>query len=76
MKLELGKQYKVTIKLNNGFVLRNELRFIKVTQKGYNFLNEKTNKCVFKQHFYPISKYSKNYKGEMTFFIPKKLTVI
>lgn len=76
MKLELGKIYTVKVTTNAGFVLKNNLKFIKVTQKGYNFLNESTNSCVFKHHFYPIKEYSKYYKGEMTFFIPKKIVII
>lgn len=76
MKLELGKVYKVRVALKNGFVLENKLKFIKVTQKGYNFLNETNNSCVFKHHFYPIKNNSKNYKGEMSFFMPNKIIII
>ena len=76
MKLELGKVYTVRVRLENGQVLQSNLKFIKVTEKGYNFFNETTNKCIFKHHFYPISEYKKYYKGEMTFFIPKKIIVI
>lgn len=76
MILELGKIYNVKVKLDNGFIVTSKLKFIKVTEKGYNFLNEETNKCVFKHHFYPSNQYSKYYKGEMSFFIPKKIIII
>lgn len=72
MKLNLGETYLVTVILCNYSVIRNELKFIKVTRKGYNFLDEKTNKCVFKNHFYQINKNSKHYKGENDFYIPFK----
>lgn len=48
-RLELGAQY---------IVYGHLCRFIKVTPKGYNFLNEYTNKCVFPQHLY-----DKKYRG-------------
>jgi hypothetical protein len=66
--LELGKIYLVSVKLQNNWVLETKLKFIKVTQKGFNFLNEETNKCVFKNHFY-----CKN--ESMTFWIPKQIEI-
>jgi hypothetical protein len=76
MILELGKTYSVSVRLCNASVIRSELKLIKVTKTGYNFLNEKTNKCVFKTHFYPIKKTSKHYKSEMDFYIPKNYIII
>ena len=76
MNLELGKVYRVRVVIKNGFVLDNNLKFIKVTEKGYNFLNESTNKCVFKYHRYPINKHRKYYRGEMSFYIPEKIKII
>ena len=76
MILELGKTYNVSVRLCNYSVITSDLKFIKVTRTGYNFLNEKTNKCVFKKHFYPIKKKSKYFKGEMSFYIPKTFITI
>ena len=45
--------------------------FIKVTDKGYNFLNMRTGECVFKQHFYA----RKNENG-LLFFTTAKPFVI
>jgi hypothetical protein len=75
MILKLGKKYKVKVILSNRMALVSELKFIKVTQKGYNFLNEKSNKCVFRHHFYPINRCSKYYRGDMSFFIPNKIII-
>ena len=76
MLLELGKIYNVRVRLCNYSVITSDLKFIKVTRTGYNFLNEKTNKCVFKKHFYPIKKTSKYFKGEMSFYIPETFITI
>ncbi len=53
-KLILGQIYNVITDCLDGRIITSELKFIKTTPKGYNFLNEKTNKVVFKAHFYPI----------------------
>ena len=45
-KLELGKDYNVWFYFNK----KMNCRFIKVTAKGYNFLNLETNKCILKHH--------------------------
>jgi len=42
------------------------VRFIKVTPKGFNFLDEQNHKCVLKQHLYDM-----NYSGKP---IPAKQT--
>jgi len=49
--------YKVNIELGEtfGFLIgkRNStVKFIKVTAKGFNFLNLETSKCIFKRHLY------------------------
>jgi hypothetical protein len=75
MILELGKTYNVTVRLCNASVITSDLKLIKVTKTGYNFLNEKTNKCVFKSHFYPLKKTSKHYKGEMDFYIVRNIII-
>ena len=47
----------VTLKLGQVVFIRGwygttACKFIKVTPKGFNFLNVKTNKCIYKSHFY------------------------
>lgn len=49
----LGESYTVEVYLKNGICLKTVCKFIKVTKTGYNFLNEKTSKCIFKKCFYP-----------------------
>ncbi len=67
--LELGKTYTVSVRIDNGHVLNTEnLLFIQTTPKGYNFLNTKTCKCVFKGGFYKSNKTGK-------FFISKRLKI-
>jgi hypothetical protein len=46
-KLELGSVYTVWYW---GKIL--EVQFIKVTEKGYNFLNPLTSSCILKKHVY------------------------
>ena len=76
MILELGKIYTVSVRLCNHSYITSDLKFIKVTRTGYNFLNEKTNKCIFKTHFYPVKSTSKYFKGEMSFYITKSYIII
>ena len=68
-KLEIGKVYSVAVQLKTNFILANDIKFIKVTAKGYNFLNEETSKCVFKQHFYPMR------TDPTMFFIYKRIQI-
>ena len=63
--LELGCLYHVYYPTKKPVVHK----FIKVTKKGYNFLNIETNKCILKQHLYE----SKKYKN--TFFVYKMLII-
>ena len=57
-KLDLGQIYFVEVKLRSTFVLVNLCQFIKVTGKGYNFLNIETSRCIFRRHFYFYQKYN------------------
>jgi len=43
MELTLGEYY---------YIYGGVCKFIKVTEKGFNFLNENKNKCILKQHLY------------------------
>jgi len=47
VRLRLGERY---------IVFGREVRFIKVTPKGYNFLDESTNCCVLRRHVYETKK--------------------
>lgn len=47
-KVELGKYYVVSF-----FRRLMVVRFIQPTQKGYNFLNVDTAKCILRHHLYP-----------------------
>jgi len=42
--------------------------FIKVTAKGFNFLDTRTNKCIFRRHFYCYRFFGKNIPKELTTF--------
>jgi hypothetical protein len=53
--LVLGEHYLV----NWAFKKEIEVKFIRCTEKNFNFLNIETNKCVLKQHLY------KNKKGQL-----------
>lgn len=53
---ELGSNYQIKFPAGN-FV---NVRFIKVTPCGYNFLNLETNKCLLKRHLYKDKWKSKN----------------
>lgn len=67
--LELGEYYSVQVRLDRGFLIISEkLKFIKVTPKGFNFLDENTNKCIFPKHFYKSNKVGK-------FFINSKIII-
>jgi hypothetical protein len=41
--LKLGSQYVISF-INGGFY---QCKFIQTSPKGFNFLNEKTNKCIY-----------------------------
>lgn len=49
-KLDLGKEYLVHFNWNMKGARRCKL--IKVTAKGYNFLDIERNKCILKKHLY------------------------
>jgi hypothetical protein len=67
-KLVLGEEFKVGVRLKNNFVIGSVCRFIKVTPKGYNFLNLETNKVIFGRHFYPA-------KSNGKFFIHRSIYI-
>lgn len=67
MALELGEDYWVSNW--NKFYL---CRFIKVTPKGYNFLNLETSKCLFPRHIY-VTKNDETKFWFPTFIMIKKV---
>lgn len=69
MKLKLGRLYLTEVRTQYDGIIFGVCKFIKVTKKGYNMLNIKTSKCIFRNHMYPI-------KGtKMDFFIYKKIKI-
>lgn len=60
IKLELGSDYSVGFGVYDRHIV--DCKFIQVTEKGFNLLNLKTNKCILKRHLY-ISKYSQHQDG-------------
>ena len=64
--LEEGQSYKISI-ANGGYIQRATLT--KVTEKGFNFHNETTNKLVFRRHFYISNRVKK-------FYLSKRLQII
>ena len=67
--------WRVFIPQNRTFVLGEHYmvygrycRFIKVTAKGFNFLDENKNRCIFKQHIY-----DKRFRNKE---LPKNLTEV
>ena len=73
-ELHLGQYYTIAYTNKYMFTYPQVLcKFVKVTPKGYNLLNVKTNKCIMKKHLYP-SKYEEH-KGTLTFFLPRKLEI-
>jgi hypothetical protein len=56
-KLEEGKTYSLSIR--NSYI--SDVKFVKVTPKGFNFLNLDRNKLVFRRHLYLSKKTNKFY---------------
>jgi hypothetical protein len=60
--LELGEYYSIQVRMKTGFlIVSDKLRFIRVTPKGFNFLDEGTSKCIFPHHFYKSNRVKKFY---------------
>lgn len=52
------------------------VRFVRSTSKGYNFLNIKTNKLIYKTHMYPSKESQHVGKNELWFWLPHNLIVV
>lgn len=50
IKLTLGVEYDLRWKSDKKSIRH---KLIQVTDKGFNFLNLETNKCILKRHLYP-----------------------
>lgn len=68
--LEEGQIYSMSIRnAHNAYI--SDVQFVKVTPKGYNFLNLNRNKLVFKRHFY-LSKKTNKFYLSLKLIIKKK----
>jgi hypothetical protein len=65
---KLGQNYTLNYKRYNKIIT---VRFIKVTPKGFNLLNLKTSKCLFKSHLYDSKWTGKNIPINETEFTVK-----
>jgi hypothetical protein len=63
----LGEHYLLFVE-HNGYNITSVCKFIRVTKTGYNFLNVKTNKCIFKKHWYKCKKTN-------LFFVPYQIRI-
>lgn len=68
-KFELGRIYNIRFGHGNSV----NCKFIKVTRKGYNFVNISTHKCVLKHHLYPSK--CPNHLSENWFWINTYYTI-
>jgi hypothetical protein len=64
VKCKLGKYYYIH---RGGKLIIG--RFIKVTPKGYNFLDETINKCIFPKHWYIPRKWVDQCQGDDKIFL-------
>lgn len=64
VKCALGEEYLV---YRGGKLIRG--RFIKVTNKGFNFLHEPSNQCIYPRHWYVPTKWAKQCQGPLKAFI-------
>lgn len=51
-----------------------EAKFVRVTEKGFNFEDVKTKKCLFKRHLYS-TEIVRNGMTKFTFYIIKGITI-
>lgn len=70
IKLDIGIKYIVQFKNSNHKI---HCLFIKTTKKGFNFLNIKTNKCIFKRVMYKSK--CENHKSSSVFFVNKNINI-
>lgn len=69
-RLSLGEEVIITYR-NSSY----PFKLIKVTPKGYNFLNLTSDKCPFYPHFYPSKNELFPHPTKMTFFIPTYIQI-
>ena len=63
VKCVLGENYHVYYR--NQIILG---KFIKVTNKGYNFLHEASNQCIFPRHWFIPRKWQNKSQGPIKMF--------
>lgn len=68
VRLELGQEYLVSVWRSPMQIYR----LIQPTEKGFNFLNENTSKCILKRHLYPSKKIG---NGDM-FYVHMSIQII
>lgn len=74
--LVLGETYELFVTLDNGCKFKSVVKLIKVTKKGYNFFDEKTNKCILKHHIYPNISYDNTLLTKILIFcLPTNLLI-
>ena len=74
VKLKLGEYYTLKRGFGNNIKSR-AVKFIKPTKKGYNFLDLKTSRCIFRQHLYPSKLNGHTNNNETWFWIHVDLTI-
>jgi len=68
-KLILGAHYNVKFKWGNSVLCK----FIQPTNRGFNLLNVKTNKCVLRNHLYPSK--CENHLSETWFWLNDTINI-
>lgn len=72
-KLILGAEYRICFWYHSAEIII--AKFIQPTEKGFNFLNLDTNKCILKHHLYP-SKYLNRIKNDENWFFVSDFLII
>jgi hypothetical protein len=73
VKLELGSEYHMDAGYPRVFNNIVRVKFIQPTEKGFNFIDIKTHKCVMTKHIY-VSKCD-YHKSDLWFWLPKELVL-
>jgi hypothetical protein len=71
-KLKLGQDYIISWPSGKNM----NCKLIQPTNKGYNFLNIDTHKCIMNNHMYPDKNYlNKKYANIKMFWVNKRLSI-
>ena len=74
-KLKLGEYYSLKWDKWSSDKKYYQVRFIQPTEKGYNFLDLQTAKCLLKHHLYPSKHPEHTKKNETWFWINENLRI-